>query len=109
MDLYPLPPGVRAETFTYANGRQETVYQAPFECEGPLLAVEDDRKVLYYMYAAYVFRWPQNTTRLEIGHGTIRQHMALWTDVTIAGTWTPQTLTQFATAWTRRELAKYSC
>lgn len=108
MELYPLPPGVRAETFTCANGRQETVYRAPFESEGPRLIVEDGRKVLYYMYAAYVFRWPQDTTRLDIGHGTIDNHMDLWPDVSITGIWNPQTLTRFAAQWTDRELRKFS-
>lgn len=60
------------------------------------------------MYAAYVFRWPQDTTRLDIGHGTIGNHMGLWDHDPITGTWTPQTLTRFATRWTDRELRKFS-
>jgi len=105
--LYLLPPGVRAETFTYADGKQETIYRAPFESEGPRLVVEDGEKILYFMYAAYVFRWPQDTTRLDIGHGTIDDHMGLWRGVRITGIWTPQTLTRFATRWTHQELSKY--
>lgn len=108
MDIHPLPPGVRAETFTYANGKQETVYRAPFESDGPRLRVENDHKVLYFMYAAYVFRWPQDTTRLDIGHGTIDDHMDLWQGVPIAGAWTPVTLTNFAVRWARQEFRKVS-
>lgn len=108
MELYPLPPGVRAETFTYASGRQQTVYRAPFESEGPRLVVEDSQKILYFMYAAYVFRWPQGSTRVAIGHGSIGDHMGLWQDVPITGVWTPQTLVRFATDWTSREFRKFS-
>lgn len=108
MGRYPLPQGVRAETFSYANGRTETIYRAPFESDGPRLIVEEDRKVLYFMYAAYVFRWPQDTTRLDIGHGTIADHMELWTDVPITGTWTPKSLTRFAVDWARCEFRKFA-
>lgn len=107
MDLYPLPPGVCAGTYTYANGKQETVYFAPFESDGPRLRVEDGHKVLYYMYAAYVFRWQQDTTKLDIGHGAIENHMDLWQGVQISGPWTPQTLTRFAARWTEHEFRKF--
>lgn len=60
------------------------------------------------MYAAYVFRWPQDTTRLDIGHGTIDDHMDLWPDVSITGIWTPQTLTRFAAQWVRDEFRRFS-
>lgn len=106
--VHPLPPGVRTETFTYSNGKEQTIYLAPFETEGPKLLVEDDRKVMYYMYAHYVFRWPQGTTQLSIGHGTIAKHIALWTEITIAGPWMPDTLAGFAALWTRAESQRHT-
>lgn len=106
MELYPLPPGVQAETFTCASGKQETIYRAPFERDGPTVFTEDGHKVLAYMYAAYVFRWRQNATKLDIGHGSIRDHMDLWYDVPINGAWTPGTLVRFATRWTHLEFSR---
>lgn len=106
--VHPLPPGVRTATHTYPNGKQETIYLAPCESEGPRLVVEDDQKVMYYMYAHCVFRWPRGTTQLGIGHGTIRKHIGIWDDVTISGPWAPDTLTAFACNWTRAEFQRFS-
>lgn len=101
VEISSLPPGVRAETFTYANGKQVTIYRAPFVSEGPCLLVEGNQQVLYYMYASYVFRWPKGAVQLDLGHGSIRRHMGVRTGVPITGRWAPETLTAFALAWVR--------
>lgn len=75
VNLPNLPPGVRAETFTYSNGQKTTVYRAPYESDGPRLVAENGSRVLYYMYAAYVFRWAEGTSQLDIGHGSISNRM----------------------------------
>ncbi|MQA62016.1 MAG: hypothetical protein GEU86_11050 [Actinophytocola sp.] len=108
MNLNPLPPGVRAETFTYSNGKQETIYLAPYESDGPKVAQVNGSRVLVYMYAAYVFRWRESATKLNIGHGTIDKHMGLWEGVPISGKWHPDTLTQFAQQWAHKEFRKYA-
>lgn len=108
MAVYPLPPGVRAETFVHANGQEITIYRAPYASDGPRLVVEDRREVLYFMYAAYVFRWPKGATQLDIGHGAISRHMALWRDVSVSGRWSPEALARFAVAWSHREFSKFS-
>lgn len=106
--MQPLPPGVREETFTYANGKQETIYRAPFESEGPILATNDGRRVLWYVYAAYVFAWPEGTTQLDIGHGSIANHMDLWQGISITGKWHPDTLAAFGQQWAKAELDRWS-
>lgn len=102
-----MPPGVRAETFTYADGKQDTIYLAPYESAGPLLRQENGARVLYYMYAAYVFRWPEGCTQLDVGHGSIEEHMSLFSGVTITGRWHPERLAQFGQAWARDEMCRY--
>lgn len=108
MNLPNLPPGVRAETFTYSNGQKATVYRAPYESDGPRLVAENGSRVLYYMYAAYVFRWPEGTTQVDIGHGSIGKHMGLHDGVTVTGRWTPGRLAEFGQDWAARELQRYS-
>lgn len=103
-----LPPGVRAETFTYANGRQTTIFRAPYESDGPRLVVENGRLVLYYVFAAYVFSWAEGTSQLHIGHGSIKQHMGLHADVTITGRWSPGVLAEFGQEWAILEIRKYA-
>lgn len=107
MNLPNLPPGVSAETFTYSNGRKVTVYRAPFESDGPRLIVENGQRVLYYMFAAYVFRWPEVTTQVDIGHGSINEYMGLHSGVTITGRWSRRVLAEFGQAWAAREMARY--
>lgn len=103
MELAQLPPGVWTETFTHVNGKEVAVYRAPFASEGPLLVAEDDQKILYFMYAFYVFRWPKGATHLDIGHGTIRHHMGLRIGIPITGPWDPEALTSFAVGWARTQ------
>lgn len=107
MDLSSFPPGIRAKTFTYANGKQETIYFAPFESDGPRLLAENGKRVIYYMYAAYVFRWVEGTSQLDVGHGTIADHMGLFTDVTITGRWSPDRLAEFGQAWASDQFQKF--
>ena len=104
MEPSRLPPGVRAEVFTHADGRQVTVYKAPFSTEEPRVRVEEGQQVLYCMYAHYVFRWPRGAVRLDVGHGTVERHTLLRGDVAIAGPWAAETLMAFAVAWVRAEL-----
>lgn len=103
-----LPPGVRAETFTYANGDRQTIYRAPFQSDGPHLVSGDGRRILLYMYAAYVFRWPEGTSQLDVGHGSIGRHMGLHSGVTITGLWSPGRLAEFAQVWAAREFERYA-
>lgn len=107
MNLPHLPPGVRAETFTYSNGQTTTTYKAPYESDGPRLVAENGSRVLYYMFAAYVFRWPEGTTQVDIGHGSIGTHMGLRDGVTITGRWSPGRLAQFDQDWAAREFRRY--
>jgi hypothetical protein len=102
-----VPPGVQAELFTGANGRKVTIYRAPYRSYGPVLSDESGTHVLYYMYAEYVFRWPERTTQVDIGHGTIGNHMELRKGVTISGRWTPGRLTEFAQYWVTEHLRKF--
>lgn len=108
MKLPNLPPGVRAETFTYSNGQQATVYRAPFESDGPKLVVDNGQRVLYYMYAAYVFRWPESTSQLDVGHGRIDEYMGLHTAVTITGRWSPGVIAEFGQRWATDEMNRYA-
>ena len=107
MNLPNLPPGVRAETFTYANGQKTTVYRAPYTSEGPRLLSENGQRVLAYEYAAYVFKWPEGTTQVDIGHGSVDKHMGLKSGVTITGRWSPGRLAEFGQEWAANELRRY--
>jgi hypothetical protein len=106
--LTHLPPGVRAETFTHADGRKATIYRAPYESDGPLVLTEDGQRVLCYMCAAYVFRWPEGTTQVDVGHGRIGKYMRLRDGITISGNWSPRVLADFGQRWAHSELDKYS-
>lgn len=107
VNLAHLPRGVRAEIFTYANGQEATVYRAPYESEGPCLIAENGARVLYYMYAAYVFRWPEGTSQVDIGHGYIRKHMGLHEGITITGRWSPGRLAEFGQQWATTQLRRF--
>lgn len=108
MNLSPLPPGVYEETFTYSNGSQQAVYRAPYESDGPRLLNQYGGRVLAYMYAAYVFKWPEGTTKVDVGHGSIDEHMELWSGVPISGRWHPDRLIDFAQEWATAEFRRYS-
>lgn len=108
MLLPNLPPGIRTETFTYSNGDTATVYRAPFQSDGPHMLAEAGKRVLVYVYGAYVFRWPEGTSQLDIGHGSISQHMGLHTGVTITGHWSAGRLAEFGQAWATREFESYA-
>lgn len=107
MNLPNLPPGVRAETFIYSNGQTTTIYRAPYESDGPRLIGENGARVLYYMYAAYVFRWQEGTTQLDVGHGSIADHMGLHKAITITGRWSPGRLAEFGQQWATDQLRRY--
>lgn len=107
MNLSNLPPGVRAEKFTNAHGQETTIYRAPYESDGPRLVAENGSRVLYYMYAAYVFRWAEGTSQLDIGHGSISDHMGLHQGITITGRWSPSVLAEFGQQWAVTELRRY--
>lgn len=109
VNISPLPPGVRVETFTYSNGQTQTVYRAPFRSDGPKVTSENGRRVLAYEYAAYVFRWPEGTSKLAIDHGSLNgDRMSLSSDVPVTGRWHPSTLIEFAQCWATAEFRKYA-
>lgn len=102
----PLPEGVWAETFTYANGKTETIYKRAMAEEGPLLRVEGGVRQLVYMYGHFVFIWSQvSQTTVDIGFGTIASHHVEHRDVTITGNWNPENLITFGRQWRRRLLS----
>lgn len=107
MTVPNLPPGVRAEIFTYSSGQQTTIYRAPFESDGPRLIAENGTRVLYYTYGAYVFRWPEGTSQLDVGHGSISNHMGLFEGITITGRWTPGRLAEFGQAWAQEQFSRF--
>lgn len=105
----PLPPGVRVEEVTYANGKTDKIYYAPYESDGPVVRIEGDSRILYYEYAAYVFRWPEGTTQVDISHGTIKgDQMCIWEGVLISGRWHPDTLAAFGQQWAKAEIGRWS-
>ncbi|SHF26504.1 hypothetical protein [Streptoalloteichus hindustanus] len=102
-----LPPGVRAETFTYRNGRTTTVYRAPFPSEGPLRGIWDGYEVLLFMYAHFVFVWPKAAGQVDVRHGTFAKSLLLFENVPIEGEWGAETLRLFGVRWARDHLAKF--
>lgn len=107
VNIPKLPPAVRTETFVYSNGDQTTVYRAPYESEGPRLLAENGSRVLCYMYAAYVFRWPEGTSQVDVGHGSIGNHMGLHSGITITGRWTPGRLAEFGQTWAHEQFRRF--
>ena len=99
----PLPPGVWTETFTYANGKTETIYKRAMAEEGPLLRAGGGVRYLVYMYGHFVFTWSQiSRNTVDIGFGTIDSHHSEHRDVTITGNWNPDNLIDFGRQWRHR-------
>lgn len=91
------------ETFTYANGKTETIYKRAMAEEGPALRVEGGVRYLVYMYGHFVFIWSQiSRTTVEIGFGTTNSHHIEHRDVSITGNWNPDNLIHFGRQWRRR-------
>lgn len=107
MSAFKIPLDVTTETFTYRNGKAVTIYRQPSTRDGPYVLKNGERGILAYEYASYVFLWPRGATQLNVGHGTIRQHMELWKNIPIAGRWAPETLTSFAHDWSHRQFEKW--
>ncbi len=62
-----------------------------------------------YMYAHFVFRWPEGATQLHVSHGTLTgPKMTLWTDIKVAGRWSGAVLADFARTWATAHLAKFA-
>lgn len=101
-----LPPKVWAETFTYANGKSETIYKQRMTEEGPYTRV-DGACVhhLVYMYGHWVFIWPEPSKTVTIGFGTIERHTVEYRDVPIDLTWGSDNLVAFGREW-RQALIK---
>lgn len=99
----PLPEGVWAETFTYANGKTETIYKRAMAEEGPVLRVDGRVRYLVYMYGHFVFIWSQvSRTTVDIGFGTIDSHHIEHREVAIVGNWNPDNLINFGRQWRSR-------
>lgn len=107
MQPFILPPGVVAKTYVYRNGRTGTVYTAPYPEEGPAEFTDrSGRAVWIYMYAHFVFYWPEGATYLRVGHGSIKgPTLRLWDGVPITGDWSASTLREFGRQWVRDCLA----
>ncbi|TCP38935.1 hypothetical protein EV191_1359 [Tamaricihabitans halophyticus] len=102
-----LPPGVRAETFTYRNGRKTTVYKAPYQTEGPVVRkAPNGRRVLVFVYASFVFEWSEGSGSVLIGMGTLRRYSRNWSQP-IHAPWSEQALTQFGQQWALAHMAKF--
>lgn len=104
-----LCPGFVPEEFHF-GGRTQTFYRAPYPAEGPTEARDvSGRRVWLYMYAHFVFSWPEGASNVHVGHGTLEgPKMTLWTDVRIAGRWSGTVLAEFGRAWVTEHLAKFS-
>ncbi len=101
-----LPEGVRAETFTYANGWSETIYKRSMAEEDPRLQVQGGVRHLVYMYGHFVFTWSQiSRTTVDIGFGTISSHHIEHREIAITGNWNPDNLINFGRQWRRRLMA----
>lgn len=103
-----LPPGVVARTFTYRNGRTETIYIAPFPAEGPVRITDASGHVAWmFMYAHFVFSWLEGASHVNVAHGTIGgNRMTIWRDVAIDGRWSAQALSTFGRRWVQEQLAR---
>lgn len=75
---YPLPPGVRATTFTYENGETTTVYRMRPEEHGPIYAKHDGRRALIYEHWSYVIVWYEDTREGKVFHGGLEDNPEHW-------------------------------
>ena len=106
----PLPTGVWAETFTYSNGKSETIYKQALAEEGPHLRQDENRvRYLIYMYGHWVFIWSEiSKATVDIAFGTIDKHHMEHREVSITGDWTPDNLIAFGRRWRRRLISQYA-
>jgi len=104
-----LRPGLVPEEFRF-GARAQTFYRAPYPTEGPVEATDaSHRRVWLYMYAHFVFCWPEGASHVHVSHGTLAgPKMTLWTDVRIAGCWSGTVLAEFARSWVTAHLAKFA-
>jgi hypothetical protein len=103
-----LSPAVVSERIVRSDGKAMTVYRCPYPAEGPIRVVTTNGvHALVYMYAHYVFSRPQNTVRVDIGHGTVERWIPLWPAQPISGEWSPRALSCFGEWWALRHLAKF--
>lgn len=102
----PLPEGVWTETFTYCNGRTETIYKRAMAEEGPHLRIEGGVRYLIYMYGHFVFVWSQvSRATVDIGFGTVEAHHVEHREIAITGDWNPDNLIKFGRGWRRQRMA----
>ncbi|MDQ2706988.1 MAG: hypothetical protein M3Z25_04855 [Actinomycetota bacterium] len=74
-----LRPDIRADHTRLADRRLVTVYRCPHPRQGPVRIVDGDGQLAWtFMYAHFVFTWPQHHHHLTIGHGTLEQSTPLW-------------------------------
>lgn len=96
----PLPPGVWAEHYTYANGKTEVIYKQAMSEEGPYTVTDGQRmRHLVYMYGHWVFAWAESAKTVNIGFGTIDKHTSEYRDVPISTPWDPNNLITFGRRW----------
>lgn len=108
MPVLPLGPDVVAERVTLNNGNKITTYRCPYPSEGPVeTRVNGQPPTLAFMYAHFVFTWPQGSTRVDVAHGTIATSTPLWPEQSISGEWAPRTLAAFGERWALSHLARF--
>jgi len=96
------------ERVALANGKKMTVYRCPYPSEGPVRSTTQGVESAWkYMYAHFVFTWPEGTARVDISHGTVEQSVPLWKAQPISGEWSARTLAYFGEVWARHHLARF--
>lgn len=96
-----LPPGVWTATFTYNNGRTDTILKTRLAEEGPHMGTDARRGIrcLSYMYGHWVFFWPEHSNTVTIAFGTIARHNVEHRNVPIDKPWNGDHLVRFARTW----------
>jgi len=104
-----LRPGLVSEEFSFGT-RTHTFYRAPYPTEGPCEAADAaGNRAWVFMYAHFVFRWPEGALVVHVSHGTLNAPgMPLWADVKIAGRWSGPVLAEFGRTWVAGHLAKFA-
>ncbi|MGI8817086.1 MAG: hypothetical protein ACR2G2_17880 [Pseudonocardia sp.] len=109
LDPAELRPDIRGEDVRLGNGRPVTVYRCPYPSEGPIRTRSATGRVaLAFMYAHFVFTWPERSPTVDIGHGTLDSSMPLWESQPIPGEWGAQALALFGKSWTRNHLRRFA-
>lgn len=108
LDPCDLPPGAECETVSY-SGKTLTIYKVPFVREGPILVTgSNGRRALVFMYAHFLFYWPEGDSRVTIAHGSLEgDKMPLPWELHIDEWWDRTTLTQHGQEWVQRHLAQF--